>query len=283
MDTALIAGFPKSGNTLLGATSNIAGGVGTHYDVYHLRSVGQEPEPNKLFHRDICTIKTHDSRRWSSDLRTSYYGTVVSIVTIVRNPFETLLSTLAFLRYLCEAKGSLSQDEVDCVHSLLPGYVIGSAFSEEFTLDNLRDQGLISVALSNFAKMGTVIPLFYAMSGPWSEFVLSYLGTGIPTLNLRYEDLSQESLGEQESHSQCTKRLSEFWDCSYWQLKRAFIQQGIDAQNAKAYGSLFFSKAESGYWKSYYDLADCKKFADLYYRSIIANGYEDLMDDLFSS
>ena len=236
-----------------------------------------------LFARDICTVKTHDSRRWTCDFRHSYFGEVVSIVTIVRNPFETLLSTLAFLRYLFGANGTLSQDEVDCVHSLLPGYAIGPAFCDEFTLENLRDQGLISLALSSFAKMGTVIPLFYSMSGPWSEFVPSYLGTGIPTLNLRYEDLAQESLGESEPQSICSKRLSEFWDCNYWQLKQAFIQQGIDAQNAKAYGSLFFTKAESGYWKSYYDLADCRKFADLFFRSILASGYEDLMDDLFSS
>jgi hypothetical protein len=77
-----------------------------------------------------------------------------------------------------------------------PGMLWDLLSATTFPLITCVIKGLSRRLYPTLPKMGTVIPLFYAMSGPWSEFVLNYLDTGIPTLNLRYEELSQESLGE---------------------------------------------------------------------------------------
>jgi hypothetical protein len=282
MNTALIAGYPKSGNTLIGATCNIAGGVSSDFDIYGLRANHKSPQKNGLFASDICTIKSHDCRRRLPDFRHAYFGRVINVVTVVRNPFETLLSVLNYFRVLYSSKGFLSALQRDSLNDLLPGYEVKASFCEDFELDKLREEGLIALALKNFALNGTVVRMFYQSSGPWSEFVLGYQESSIPVLNLRFEELALESLGNDETHSKCSTLLSNFWDCEYARLKQAFMHQGSASRKQKESGNPFYAKAESGYWRTYFDIKDCKNFANYYYRSMVANGYEDLLDELFS-
>ena len=64
MDTILVPGYPKLGNTLLvGTTLNLAGSVKTDFDIYALKSQNMRPDFNKLFETPLCTIKTHQMKR----------------------------------------------------------------------------------------------------------------------------------------------------------------------------------------------------------------------------
>ena len=92
MDTILVPGYPKSGNTLLGTALNLAGSVKTDFDIYALKSQNIIPDCNNLFESPLCTIKTHQMRRYNSKFENLYFGKVIKIITIARNPLETLLS-----------------------------------------------------------------------------------------------------------------------------------------------------------------------------------------------
>jgi hypothetical protein len=53
----------------------------------------------------------------------------------------------------------------------MPDFKVKRTFLSDFTLDKLRDDGVLDVALKNFGENGTSILNFYRMSGTWSEFL----------------------------------------------------------------------------------------------------------------
>jgi hypothetical protein len=281
MKTALIAGYPKSGNTLLGETLNIAGGVKTSYEYYTLRDRKTAPSSNPLLGSEICSIKSHEMLRYGDKLHSMYFGPVINVVTIVRNPFETLLSALNFFRVVYDTYSVLPPLHIRSLKLLLPDYEITSAFSDQFTIEALRDDGQLSIALESFAEMGSSLLHFYQMSGPWCSFVSSYANCGVPVLNLRYEDLVLESMSSSPEHSLCSRKLSEFWSCDFESLKKGFVLQSHRANYKKSQGNAFYPKARSGYWSEYFSLSECRKFADVYHRALIDNGYDELLDQIF--
>lgn len=98
MNTILCAGYPKSGNTLLGQSLVFAGGLESSFDIYQLKREKLTPEVNPLFSSDACSIKTHDCWRPSRDIHHLYFGKVSKAIVIVRNPFDTLLSGINHFR-----------------------------------------------------------------------------------------------------------------------------------------------------------------------------------------
>ena len=91
------------------------------------------------------------------------------------------------------------------LNMLMPDLDLSGDIFSALDLDGLRDKGQLDIALSNFISHGTVIPMFFEASGPWSEFVPGYQASGIPVLNLRYEELALESLGTDATHSSASK------------------------------------------------------------------------------
>lgn len=281
MNTVLVAGYPKSGNTLLGTVLNKAGNVNTDFDYYHLKKSNSTPSPNKLFNANLCTIKTHEIRRLTPRFDRRYYGHVKKLITITRNPLETLLSSISYLRYKWVKTKALNPSEKLTLDLLLPNCNFED-LEKDLILESMRDKGHLEEALKNFINMGTVIPMFFESSGPWSEFTPSYANSNVPTLNLRYEELALEGLDYDKKNSHTSIKLSEFLECKYEKIKEAFIEQTKSVKNQKSAGNLFFAKAASGYWREYFSTSLRKRFVNIYHHSLMLNGYEDFIEEIMN-
>lgn len=248
MQTVLFAGYPKSGNTLIGEVMQIAGGLAQPgwqspgFDIYDLRRLRVMPSANPALPGNRVCIKTHGNFRRTIDLERSFFGPVTAILPIVRNPFDTLLSALNHLRFsFVRHSGNLPRESLETLKQLLPNYIYNpETFVSQFTIDNLRQQGHLDGALANFAALGTVIPSFYAMSGPWVLFSDSWSMSDRSLLRLNYEDLAA-SENSPEKQRLCVE-LAALIDCNQQILHRAFIAQAEVCKQRQEAGSIFFPR-----------------------------------------
>lgn len=287
MKTILFAGYPKSGNTLLGHSFLFAGNEVSsefgyvltnpvsYFDYYCLSGSNKVPPLNPLFDTPSVCIKTHEMKRYSTNLESSYYGGVSHVITIVRNPFETLLSTINWLRVAIEKK-SFDQTKMIGLNQLLPEIDLNSkTIIDDLKIDNLRNLGLLNNALIRFAQCGTVILNFYQMSGPWCTFANSYRDCGLPLLNVKFEDLS-------DNHEYSSQSIANFLNIDSKYLLSGFNKQKKHALEKKRKKDNFYFKVESGYWKDYFDKNACKYFIDIYHREMKDIGYENVIEEVFN-
>ena len=288
MKTVLFAGYPKSGNTLLGhaflfAGNEVSSGLdyvlshsnpAEYFDYYHLLSSNKKPPLNPLFDSPTVCIKTHDLKRYSINLESSYYGGVSHVITIVRNPFETLLSGINFFRVSLKSN-SFGQAEAIALNQLLPEININSeTLFDDLQLENLKNSGLLNNALIRFAQYGTVFFNFYQMSGPWCTFANSYRDCGLPLLNVKFEDLSDD-------HQKSSQSIANFLNIDSNYLLSGFDKQKKYALEKKKNKETFYSKVKTGYWKNYFDKNTCKYFIDIYHREMKDIGYENVIEEVF--
>lgn len=292
MKTVLFAGYPKTGNTLLGESFVFAGkkydpewDLGNYkhlseiYDYYIIPHSGLSVKVNPLCN-SIC-LKTHERPSRYHNLINSFYGGVSHVITITRNPFEVLLSSLNYFRYVFKKNKTLNHLEIKALNLLLPDYEINEeTFLDDFTLDNLREKQLLDVALTNFNRNGTSLYNFHAMSGPWCSYTNTYnkhhnIKSGeIAILNLRYEDLVQ-------NYDLCSEKLGNFLNCDPSYIKYGFEQQKKLAEERKNNGDLFFNKMESGYWKEYFTPSVCRDFISTYSSELEDLGYDELINHFY--
>jgi hypothetical protein len=288
MNIILFAGYPKTGNTLIGQALTHAGGIfGAPYDICKIRSEGLTPCSNPLFEPDICCIKTHDSYRPFGDLNDLYFGNVLKVVIVNRNPFDMLLSCLNYFRLEYIWSGNKVQPlYLQSLKNLMPDFKVKKTFLFDFTLDKLRDNGMLDVALKSFGENGTSILNFYRMSGTWSDFSSSYDHSGVSLFKISYEELesiSTESSNDSEILSIELSSLSSFLEVDAARLKKGFAKQRnhLSSNKSEPVNSVkFFNKACSGYWRNYFSAKVCKDFVNLHYSAIIRNGYESLVDEV---
>ena len=287
----MCAGYPKTGNTLLGQSLNLAGGISTPYDIYWIRREKIIPSSNPLFETTSCCIKTHESYRPFKNLDNLYFGKVSKIVAFNRNPFDTLLSAINYLR-ICftQQDGNFDSGKpyFRSIRALIPDFEIKDSFLLDFSLEKLRDSGMLDVALRNFGENGTSIISFYDMSGTWSEFTASYESCGINLLKFSYEKLEKISINSTNKvNTVCEEllELSSFLEVDATRLNEGFAKQAhsMHAQKSRSTGApQFFNKARSGYWKEYLSPKECKHFLDRHYSAVVRNGYESLADEVNS-
>ena len=290
MNTILCAGYPKSGNTLLGQSLNYAGGVSTPFDIYQIRREKIVPRANPLFESTSCCIKTHDLYRPFESLDDLYFGKVSKIVAVNRNPFDVLLSAINYFRFIYRKKGNKLDPRslaMRSLRALMPDFEVSESFLTEFTLEKLRDAGMLDAALRNFGEYGTSILNFYGVSGTWSDFLASYDHSGASLLKFSYEKLeriSNSSLNEGDVISAELSDLSSFLEVDAARLKEGFAEQkrSIYALKAESMSADFFNKSRSGYWKQYFSPKDCKLFLNQHYSAVIRNGYGYLVDEVNS-
>lgn len=292
MKTILFAGYPKCGNTLLGESfifagknfnpdwdlGNFDGHMERLYD-YYVMQFYPPVKVNPLCN-GIC-VKTHQRPSRYHNLHNSFYNGVSHIITVTRNPFEVLLSSLNYFRYLWKKNGTLTNHEIKSLNSLLPDYKINEeSFLDDFTIENLKEKDLLDISLSNFSSNGTSIGIFHTMSGPWCSYVNTYnmhhnvINGEIQILNLKYEDLVKNS-------DLCAEKLGTFLNCDSSYIKLGFEEQKKLTQKRKEEGDLFFNKASSGYWKEYFSYDACKNFTSTYCYELENLGYRDLVDHFY--
>ena len=284
MRTILIAGYPKSGNTLLGGALQVAGHCSSDFDIYTLRREKKQPMVNHLFDDKTYVLKTHDRWRPNDDLNKRYYAPVSKVIVVIRNPFDTLLSSINFLRVQYRS-GNLDA-YLKTFYMLFPEAHVCDDFLEFYALDNLREQGLLDIALENFALFGACIPNFSKMSGPWPGFSDSYKYSGLSVLKVKYEDLAVLSERSQLTHNAVSmaalNQLSAFLDVDPSLLFEGFKKHRVEAILAQNSGSLFFNKMKAGYWRDYFSGNVCADFVNQYAVELIGNGYKDLVDEFYS-
>ena len=173
MNIILCAGYPKSGNTLLGRSLLYAGGIrDSSFDWYWIKKKGIMPTPNPIFKSKTCCIKIHDKFRPFRNIFVSYPGEIVKVIVIIRNPLDTLLSSINFFRVVYKNSGGrLPFLHRISLRILMPDFRVGEDFLKDFTLEKLRDNGMLDLALDNFGKNDTVIPHLFYRSGAWSDLL----------------------------------------------------------------------------------------------------------------
>ena len=285
----MCAGYPKAGNTLLGQSLNFAGGISTLFDIYQIRSKQISPIQNPLFEAPSCCIKTHDLYNPFGNLDSLYFGKVSKIVVFNRNPFDMLLSAINFFRVIFRQQGSKFDPSTPALRSLkalMPNVEINESFLSSFSLENLRDAGMLDIALRNFGENGTSILNFYPMSGTWSDFRSSYDNCGISLLKFSYEKLEQISINSSANSNALSAELielSSYLEVDARRLNEGFAKQKLSMlakKTTSAGAPIVFNKSRSGYWKEYFSLKECKYFLNQHYSAVVRNGYESLLDEV---
>jgi len=285
MNTVLIAGYPKSGNTLIGQSINLAGNVKGVFDIYSLKKNGKTPSLNPIFKDAVCSIKTHDNWDPKHNIHDLYYGKVLKVIVINRNPFDTLLSGINFFRITYKTHG-LNDFQKRSLHKLFPRFKVDDDFLDNFTLENLKQEGRLDIALNRFSEDGTSFLNFYRNSGTWSGFANSYEHSGLPILKIRYEDLEKisiDSFNGKGNTNPYLLKISSFLEVDHENLAKGFALQRSNAnkENANTKTNVkFMNKMASGYWKDYLSLKNCRTFVRKNYHAMLINGYEELIEEV---
>lgn len=284
-----IAGFPKSGNTLINETLDQAGKlinsdwVPPKYeyqnpkDLEHLKSGLFSANPCMGKHR--CHIKTHIIYSDESYGRDNTGITIDSIAVIIRNPFDTLLSTTNYLRYSAEKNKRLTGSQIATLKHFYPDYSESDVLSgSRFNLEQLREKGALDQALEIFSTSNTCIPQFLTRSGTWLDFYSSFDHAEKQTFKVRFEDI----VNSHANWEKASNRLAAFINCQPNVLASAFSRQNQLCQQAKKANDLFFPVAESKYFFRYFDGRSLRRFCNKYLTQLKAFGYEDLVDEIMS-
>jgi hypothetical protein len=290
-DKALIAiaGFPKSGNTLINETLDQAGKLidsdwvppkyeyQSSKDLEPLKSGSYMANPYLGEHR--CHIKTHIMYSDENYELERIGITIDSIAVIIRNPFDTLLSTTNYLRYSAKKNKRLTGSQISTLKHFYPDYsesdVLGGS---EFNLEQLREKGALDQALEIFSASNTCIPQFLTRSGTWLDFYSSFDHTQKQTFKVRFEDIINSHANWEEA----SNLLATFLGCQPDILADAFMQQNESCQQARQSNNLFFPVAESKYFFRYFEGRSLRRFCNKYLTELKAFGYEDLIDEVMS-
>lgn len=285
----VIAGFPKSGNTLLNETFNHAGiltcprwappAYQWQCDADILQVTAKAFCANPFLGEYRCHIKTH--LKYAESLYSWPRSTLApsAIIVVVRNPFDMLLSATNYLRYLLLTRQGLSQGQLKTLWHLYPSYQESDFLKTDAPLLlNLKRLGSLDRALRIFTASDTLIPSFWPRSGTWIQFYSSFLATQIPTLWIRFEDIVKDK--EKKWNSVC-ESIGTFLNCNQSILADAFSKQDQDCKR-KTGNHPFFPEARANYYPEYFRSRPLQLFCQKYQRELVAFGYEDLLSTVFA-
>jgi hypothetical protein len=285
-----LAGFPKSGNTLINETLNYAGQivdsawVAPRYEYQNQDEINRLEKDffaaNPFLRKHSCHIKTHlsySTKNYNWDGRRAF---IDSIVVIIRNPFDTLLSATNYLRYSANLNKRLTANQITTLSHFYPEYSESDVLDPElFSLRKLREQGALDKALEIFSVSNTCIPQFLVRSGTWLDFYQSFNQTKQPVLQIRFEDIVKSP----DNYQDISFKLSHFLDCDPVVLASAFARQNEACHQSREANDLFFPVAESNYFYQYFEARTLRRFCNKYQKQLRSTGYEDLVDRIMSS
>ena len=289
-DLVVVAGFPKSGNTLINETLSYAGKLVEpsweppryewNNDADIARICSNTFSENPYLGAGRCHLKTHqkyskENYNWSkAQIRMN------CIVIIIRNPFDTLLSATNYLRYSATVNKALTANQIATLKHFYPGYTDSDVLGgKRFDLEKLRDEGALDNALEIFANSGTCVPQFLARSGTWLDFYQSFNQTRLPSLRIRFEDV----VNSEDQWAKVAATLGTFLARDEGILAAAFKCQDQACQKAKSEHNPFFPVAESNYFFRYFEPRSLRRFCNVYQNQLASLGYEDLVDTIMST
>jgi hypothetical protein len=285
-----IAGFPKSGNTLINETLNYAGRlvdqcwVPPKYEIQNEKEISRFDDysftANPFLGKNKCHLKTHLAFSKDSYIWHGRKAAISSIVVIIRNPFDTLLSSTNYLRYSAALNNRLTANQIATLKHFYPNHSEADVLNPEvFNLKSLREKGALDRALEIFSTSNTCIPQFLARSGTWIDFYTSFSKSDLPVLQIRFEDIVNTGNQWQES----SRILSNFLDSDPIVLAEAFARQNEECQQARRANDLFFPVAESNYFHQYFEAKTLRRFCNKNLQMLKSIGYKDLADSIMSS
>jgi hypothetical protein len=285
----VLAGFPKSGNTLINETFNYAGKFASpgwtppKYEYQNQEGISKLETTsfigNPFLGEQRCHIKTHLAY---SDYHYSSGGQSVAIeriIVIIRNPFDTLLSATNYLRYSASLNKRLTANQIATLKHFYPNYTETDVLTPNvFNLEKLRDEGALDHALEIFSASNTCIPQFMNRSGTWLDFYASFSQAKQPVLRIRFEDIVNST----DNYQKVSSKLSQFLGCDTKILATAFGQQNEACREEKNANNLFFPVAEANYFEKYFGPKTLRRFCKRHGANMIANGYENLVNRIMS-
>jgi hypothetical protein len=286
----VVAGYPKSGNTLMNDTLSFAGQLTEsswcppRYEWQNQgdidRILANPFNPNPYLRPGQCHIKTHLKYSEQTYALQSEHINTSSFLVITRNPFDTLLSATNYLRFSAIINKSLTGKQEATLKHFYPGYTVDDILKPEiFNLEALRDAGALDQALEVFSSSQTSIPQFLARSGTWIEFYASFKNSVASTFQIRFEDIVKSEDGWQE----ISKGLASFLDADPQILNQAFARQREACEQAKEQQDPFYPVADSYYFFNYFQGKTLRRFCNTHKKSLEAFGYSDLADRIFST
>ena len=286
----VVAGFPKSGNTLINETLSYAGQlVEPSWDPPRnewnndadIKRINTDPFiANPYLGPSRCHLKTHQKHSESSYNWANEQIRPSCIVVIIRNPFDTLLSSTNYLRYSAAVNKALTANQIATLKHFYPGYTDADILSSKrFDLESLRDEGALDKALEIFASSGTCIPQFLTRSGTWVDFYQSFNQTLLPSLRIRFEDVVKS----EDQWKKVAASLGDFLNSDSKVLAEAFACQDQACQKAKSENDPFFPIADSNYFFRYFEPRSLRRFCNSYQIQLASLGYEDLVDTIMST
>lgn len=285
-----LAGFPKSGNTLINETLSYAGKIvdpawiAPKYEYQNQEDINRLEAAsfaaNPFLEQYRCHIKTHLAYSDQNYIWDNRKAIIDSIVVIIRNPFDTLLSSTNYLRYSANLNKRLTANQIATLKHFYPDYSEADVLDPEiFNLRRLQEKGALDKALEIFAASNTCIPQFLTRSGTWLDFYKSFSQAKLPVLQIRFEDI----VNCPDNYQKASSELSKFLNCDSIVLAAAFNRQNESCHQAKDANDLFFPIAESNYFYHYFEARTLRRFCNKYQEQIRSSGYEDLVDRVMSS
>lgn len=286
----VLAGFPKSGNTLINETFNYAGQIASpgwtspKYEYQNQEGISKLETTsftaNPFLGEQRCHIKTHLAYSDKSYDSGGQSVAIERIIVIIRNPFDTLLSSTNYLRYSASLNKRLTANQIATLKHFYPNYTETDVLMPNvFNLEKLRDEGALDQALEIFSASNTCIPQFLARSGTWLDFYASFNQAKQPLLRIRFEDIVNST----DNYQTVSSELSQFLGCDAKILATAFGQQNEACREERNADNLFFPVAEANYFEKYFAPKSLRRFCKKYGLELSASGYEDLVDRIMSS
>ncbi|MEB3320085.1 MAG: sulfotransferase domain-containing protein [Cyanobium sp.] len=286
----VIAGFPKSGNTLLNETFNHAGNLADQDWQAPKHEWQNDKDIDKITSKPFtanpylgpgrCHLKTHVKYSESSYQWTGKRATPSSIIVIIRNPFDTLLSSTNYLRYSADLNKGLTANQQSTLKHFYPNYTETDVLDpKRFSLTGLRDEGALDKALEIFSTSNTCVPQFLARSGTWIDFYRSFDQTQLPTLRVRFEDIVKST----DKWGKISCQLANFLGSKPEITAKAFAQQDEACTQAKREKNPFYPVAEANYFFQYFEPRSLRRFCNSHGKQLATFGYEDLVDKISSS
>ena len=287
----LLSSFPKCGSTQISNAILIAGSLASegwkwnNYDIHTIyrsslqnRHIPKLPPYNPYLGSNMLHMKTHFSGKLFIPKRLIYWTHIQKNITIIRNPFDTLLSTINFIAHCVNNGHNLSIYD-SFFKYILPEIKLNVSkkkLIESLTLLNLRDGGHLDKALRRFSDLDTALPCkFTRFSGKWKDFDESYSDAKIPRLIIKYEDVNFSKVNDQ--FSSIVETICEFLETDRKILQEALSIQDSSARNIDSGKTRFYNKMESYYFKKYFNDESLEYFRTRHSDVLQRMGYENLL------
>lgn len=287
MKAVLVSGYPKSGNSLMlkslvlagrsyRSSRDISGLIG--FDIHGHEQIlrgGTKLSPNPVMPDGCIHIKSHYKGLKSTNFNCWHGFQIQSHILITRNPFDVLLSALNWIGSL----GLEMSQFKETLDLLLPRYNYETYADKAFNIEFLREEGLLDECLQNFSRFNSVFPFFSSYAGNWSGFSDSFSHLSLPTLRLRFEDVTQDFHGH---YRETALRLCSHLDINDAEkisaMQSGFMNQQKHAMKQLISGDPNKPQAKAYYFVNYFSRKSIKEYVENNYCELIRNGYEDLAD-----